>query len=374
MLPSLGISKTQAGLIYGLFFMTYTVFSPLLGLLADRVNIRTILTLFLVILGIGTLLMGYSSLMIEVVLFFMLAGVGASACWSPIVPLVQRWTSDKRRGITLAFVDMGASIGVAVSSVILPFIVVAYDWRMGWKGLGTLALFMAGINFLLVRDIPAENPGVQYSNLSRQLNKPTRAVYLRILKDMEFLLVGLSYLCIGFSVLIPLTFITTYAVQEVMLRYNVATTLVTIIAVASLVGKLVLGSFSDTVGRIKAIIICEILIAVSSFTVVCFPSFLALQLSMAIFGFGQGAIWPLYALCAPDYFSKHSAGFIVGFWTLFLGFGFILSPIIAGWMVDVTGTFKWSFLLATTAALISSGLLLFLGKMWSTPLKLDKIC
>jgi fucose permease len=33
MLPSLGISKTEAGVIYGSFFMAYTVFSPVLGLL-----------------------------------------------------------------------------------------------------------------------------------------------------------------------------------------------------------------------------------------------------------------------------------------------------------------------------------------------------
>jgi MFS family permease len=39
LLPSLGISKTEAGVIYGLFFMAYTVFSPLLGLLGDRTNI-----------------------------------------------------------------------------------------------------------------------------------------------------------------------------------------------------------------------------------------------------------------------------------------------------------------------------------------------
>jgi len=79
---------------------------------------------------------------------------------------------------------------------------------------------------------------------------------------------------------------------------------------------------------------------------------------MAIFGFGSGAVWPLYALCAPDYFSKSRAGFIVGLWTLFLGIGFILSPIIAGWVADFSGTFMWSFVLAIITAMISIFLLL----------------
>ena len=365
MLPSLAISKTEAGMIYASFFMTYTVFSPVLGLLADRVNIRLLLTLFLGILGIGTLLMGYSSSLMEAIFFFGLAGIGGSACWSPIVPLVQRWTSDHRRGMTLAFVDAGSSLGIAVSSFIMPIIVAAYNWRMGWKGLGIVAILLTGMTFLLVRDYPAENPGLQNPKLSRESNKPGGTTYLRILRDTKFLLIGLSYLFIGFSVLIPITFITTYAVQELMLHYDVAARLVTIIAVTSIVGKLVMGSLSDVLGRIKTLIICEILVAIGSFSVVYLPRFFAIYLSMAIFGFGYGPLWALYGVCATDYFSKGSAGFIVGFWTLFLGIGFILSPIIAGWIADVTGMFMWSFILAMSTAVVSMFLLFLVGKKFS---------
>jgi MFS family permease len=366
MLPSLRISKKEAGLIYGSFFMAYTVFSPILGLLADRINIRILLTLFSGILGMGTLLMGYSSSLMEAMFFFLLAGIGSSACWSPVVPLVQRWTSDKRRGITLALVDAGSSIGIAASSIMMPLIVGAFNWRMGWKSLGVMALFMAGINFLLVRDYPIENPNLQYSKFGQHLNKPTGNIYMGILRDNKFLLMGISYLFIGFSTLIPLTFITTYAVQELMLPYDAATRLVTVFAVASIFGKIVLGTLSDALGRIKTIILCEILVALGSFGVVCLPRFWALHLSMVVFGFGFGAIWPLYALCAPDYFSKSYAGFIVGFWTLFLGIGFVISPIIAGWIADVTGVFRWSFILAIATAIISMLLLSLAGKKVSS--------
>ncbi len=362
MLPSLRMSKTEAGLIYGSFFIAYTVFSPVLGLLADRINTRSLLTLFSVILGIGTLLMGYSSSLLEATFFFMVAGIGSSACWSPVVPLVQRWASDQRRGMTLAFVDVGASVGVALTSLVIPFIVVAYNWRMGWKALGILALIVAGINYLLVRDSPGEQTKFHEGELRGPQNEAFSRIYGRILRDGKFLLIGTSYLLIGFSTLIPLTFVSTYAVQELMFRYDVATRMITTIAVASMVGKLVLGHLSDSLGRIRAIIICQVLIAMGTLGIVYFPKFLAINLSMAIFGFGHGAIWPLYALCAPDFFSKSQAGFIVGLWTLFLGIGLILSPIIAGWVADVTGTFMWSFALAIATAMISSFLLLLGGK------------
>ncbi|NWG02639.1 MAG: MFS transporter [Syntrophaceae bacterium] len=367
MLPSLKISKKEAGLIYGSFFMAYTIFSPLLGLLADRVNLRALLTLFLGILGIGTLLMGYSSTLLEAMVFFLLAGIGSSACWSPVVPLVQRWTSDQRRGMILALVDAGSSVGIAISSVMMPIIVGAFDWRMGWKSLGVMAFFLAGINFLLVRDSPVENPSLPHSKFNQPLNQPAGTLYLNILKDKKFLLIGVSYLLIGFSTLIPLTFIATYAVQELMFRYDAAARLVTVFAITSIFGKIALGILSDRLGRIQTIVLCEALVVLGCFGMFALPGFWALYLSMVVFGFGFGAIWPLFALCAPDYFSQRNAGFIVGFWTLFLGVGLVISPIIAGWIADGTGRFMWSFMLAMVTAMISIFLLLLVRRKISLP-------
>lgn len=357
MLTSLRISKTQAGLIYSSFFIAYTLFSPVLGLLADRINVRVLLTLFSAVLGIGTFLMGYSLLFSEACFFFALAGIGASASWSPVVALVQRWSSDKHRGTTLAFVDVGGSLGVAISGMIMPLIVMTYNWRMGWKGLGTLAFLMAGINFFLVRDYPVGKSNLENPKFSGRSDKPVSTMYVKILRDITFWLIGVSYLLIAFSVLIPFTFISTYAVQELMFPYDVATRLITVMAVSSIVGKLLLSSFSDALGRIKTIITCEMLIIIANLGIVFFHGSLAMHLCIAIFGFGQGAIWPLYAVCASDYFSRSSTGFIIGFWTLFFGVGSILSPIIAGWVADTTSKFMWSFMLATATATMSIFLL-----------------
>jgi MFS family permease len=365
MISALKISNAEAGLIYSFFFLAYTVSSPLLGLLADKINIRVVLTLFLVILGIGTLLMGYSSSKIEAILFFLIAGIGASACWSPIVQLVQQWSNEKRKGIILAFVDVGASLGTALSSVVIPLIVVAYDWRMGWKSLGIIAFFISLLNFFLVRAYPLETQ--QNLKVYQHMINHTGNTSISILKDNKFLLLGLSYLLTGFSTIIPYTFITAYGIQELGLQYKTAATLVTTIAVTSLVGKLMLGYLSDIVGRIKCVIICEIMIAIGSLGIIFSPSFMPLLLSMAIFGAGQGAIWPLYALCAPDYFSKSSTGLIVGLWTLFIGIGFMISPIIAGWMADVTGRFIWSFVLGLIAAIMSLALLLLVERKFLLP-------
>ena len=153
MLPSLAISKTEAGVIFASYFIAYTVASPVLGLLADRYDMRVLLTSFLAILGIGTLLMSYSSSPVNASLFFALAGIGAAVCWAPVMALVQRWSSDKRRGMTLAVIDVGSALGIIACSAAMPLIVVAHGWRTGWMGLGVLAFLIAGMNFFLVRNL-----------------------------------------------------------------------------------------------------------------------------------------------------------------------------------------------------------------------------
>jgi MFS family permease len=66
----------------------------------------------------------------------------------------------------------------------------------------------------------------------------------------------------------------------------------------------------------------------------------------------------MYAAAASDYFSRESSGTIVGLWTVFLGIGSVISPIISGWLADTTGTIAWSFGLGAAVAAVTLVLLI----------------
>jgi len=357
MLPSLAITKTEAGVIYASYFIVYTVLSPVLGLLGDRFDLRVILTLFSALLGAGTFLMAYSSSVVEASLFFTIAGIGTSACWAPVVALAQRWVSDKRRGTTLAFIDAGSSLGIIWSGTAVPLIVMAYGWRAGWMSLGTLGFLLIVINYIIIRNPPAEQSSLRSTGLGRPTDKPLGVIYMRLLRDTKFWLIGLAYGLTGFSIIIPFTFLSTYAVQELFFPYEAATRLVTVIGVSALVGKLALGPVSDKIGRIRIMMLCAILIAGGSLAMMYARGFITLAIFTAIFGVGYGTVWSMYAAAASDYFSKELAGSIIGLWVVYLGIGSILSPIIAGWIADTTGTLAWSFILTMAGAVVSFFLL-----------------
>jgi MFS family permease len=177
-----------------------------------------------------------------------------------------------------------------------------------------------------------------------------------------FWLIGLSYLAIAFSILIPFTFLSIYAAEGLAMPYEAATRLIAVIAIAGVLGKLVLGHLSDTLGRIRVMMLCGALVAAGCLGMAYFQGYITLVSCTFIFGIGYGAIWPVYAASAVDHFSKESAGSVVGLWTIYLGVGSMLSPVVTGWTIDATGGYVWAFILAMISAAISLLLLLPISK------------
>ena len=358
MLSSLSISKTEAGVIYSSYFLTATLLSPALGLLVDRWDARAILTIFVALLGVGACLVSLSTTVLQASLFFAIVGIGHSACWAPVVTVVLRWVSEKRRGIALSFVDLGSTVSIAFWSIVIPLMIVPYGWRRVWVCLGVLGLLVGVMNFFFVRSHPSSEPGNPASRAAPKVQLSIKATYMAILRDKRFHLIGFSYLLMSFSILIPFVFLTAYGTQELKISYSSAAGLLAVTGVVGGVGKLVLGPISDFVGRVKVMMLCGLLIAVGGLGFAYARNFVVLIFFTAVFGIGYGTIWPVFAASARDLFSKEYAGSIVGLWTVYHGLGSIAAPVFAGWTIDATGTYFWAFILTVTSAILSSLLLL----------------
>jgi sugar phosphate permease len=351
MLASLQITKTEAGIISSAYFCTYTIFSPVLGVLSDCFSARLLLTVFPALLATGALLLAYVSTVNDAALVFALVGVGHAACWTPVVALVQQWVEDRYRGMALAVATMGSGVGIAAWSIWLPVVVENSSYRMGWVQMGLFGFLVTGLNFLLIRNPNREAsmpPGV--STPRPHASMPT---YLQLLANPNIWLVGLAYACIGFSVLVPFTFLGAYATEELHLTFGVATRFFTVIAIAGLLGKLVLGMLSDRFGRIPVMMLCGLFLGTGCLGLIQFDTMACKYFCITLIGVGFGAVWPLYAAAAVDFFPKSLAGSVIGLWTVFMGLGSALSPIICGWTIDRQGSFSLAFFLAFAVAILS---------------------
>ena len=366
MLPSLGISKAEAGVIYASFFIAYTICSPLLGLLGDRLDIRWLLTIFSAILGAGTFLMAYADSVFLASLFFVIVGIGSAATWVPVMALAQKWAADRHRGKTLALIDIGSAFSLITVSTILPRIAGAQNWQTAWMVLGAMGFLMAVLNYFMVRNPRQESSRLSSHPAAKIANVSVRTIYAGLVRDVRLWLIGLAYLFTGFAVMVPLTFLVTYASEELSFTYGGATNLVIVIGAGAIAGKIILGYLSDRIQRKNILIICGLLVAAGCGGMAWLTGN-ALIFFAAVFGFGYGAVWAMYAACSSDYFPGEYSGIIVGLWTLFLGAGLTLSPMLAGWLADLTGSLKSSFIMAGAVGLLSILFLIPLGKRVAIP-------
>ena len=359
MLPDLGISKTQAGTIFAIYFAVYTICTPILGSLSDFYNYRVILTIFTVVLAGGALMMSLATNFIMACIMFSVAGLGHAACWAPVTALVSKWVPDNRRGMALSFVTMGVGLGIPLWGFMLPQIVAAWSWHAGWAAMGLFGLGVAVLNVCLVRNpIDVAPPATSApSQLLRILG-----TYKDLLGSKTFQLIGIAYLLVGFNVLVPFTFLPVYTREVLDFAYATSTRFPAFIALFGIVGQLTLGTLSDGIGRAKVLMICGSIMGVACLGMTYFDSAWWLFAATAFYGLGYGAVWPVYAAAAADYFPKGLAGSVVGLWTVYLGVGSIISPVVCGWTIDITGSYRWTFYLGLFSGILSVLLLAFVPK------------
>ena len=359
MIKDLRMMKAQAGMIKSAFSITYLLFAPLMGWLTDRIGGRKVISFSCLFLGGGTLLMGEAKSFAASAFSYGLVGIGAAAMWVPTVTLIQSWFGVKKRGLALGILSTSYGIGFGSMGLILPVIVSNYDWRAGWTilGIGGVSLFI--LNGALLRDRPNRMGllpwGESDVKVTESVLPSKRMGYLDILKEQRFWIISISYLAISYGTYAMLDFIVTYGTMELQIPYRVASLFITVIAFSGVVGGILIMALSDYVGKKKSLAMIQALVSVSILLIIFGGRSIWLQMvGMGCFGFLYGAIFPMYAACARDYFPKEVAGTVLGLMTIFYGVGSMVSPVLSGYLADVAGTFRWSFGLAALVSLMSA--------------------
>jgi sugar phosphate permease len=367
MIEDLHINMTQAGVIRAGFFLTYILFSPLMGWLMDRIGGRFVISFFCLFLGMGTVLMGRASDLTTAVLFHGLVGIGAASIWTPVSALIQKWFGGNKRGLALGILSPSYALGFGLMGILLPPIVNNYSWRMGWYLLGASGLVLIAVNFLLLRDDPEKLGLLPWGETAQSAPSPSLLQssfsYREIAKEPVFWWIGASYSFISVAVYIVSDFIVTYGVVELKIPYPVASTFISILALTSIVGGFAFMTLSDYIGRAKSLVMVHSLLALSILLIILTKDNISwLRIGVGWFGFMYGPIFPMYAACARDYFPKEVAGRVIGLLTLLYGIGAMAGPILGGRMTDLMGSFRWSFAVGALAALLASLIIGFVRK------------
>jgi len=332
------------------------------GALADRYGPRVLLAATMALAGTGfALVAAVSALWQLYVLVGLVAGVGTSSFYVLGTATVTHWFDD-RRGLALALVLIGFNLGYITGGPAAAWLITRLGWRVAYYVLGSGCGVVTTVAALgvrlprhaeraaLLRRPPAGAPGADRDR--------ARGITLReSLTDPRQWALNLSWLLIG-GIAIMLSVHAVPFARDQGVSLTGASLSLTAYGIGSAIGRLLGGTLSDRLGARRTIAAAFVLQIVSLVTLLLVPSRAALLLSLIAFGAGFAASDTVIAQVVPQVFGMRALGAIMGILTLGWRCGAAIGPALAGFLYDLTGSYRIPFGLAPLGVLLSWALFL----------------
>ena len=351
LLEEFGWPRGATAAAFSISSIVQGAFSPMVGILVDRVGPRRVMLGGACLLGGACVLASrIDSLWSLYLVTGVLAAAGVCAVsWIPSGALIARWFTERRGSMMgLAFSGMGA--GVLVIGPLAQWLIIGYGWRAAYLvlGLGTLIVLVPLVS-LGVREAPmVAAPG--RGDVSGPTPRPTDAgrEVGDALRTRVFWALFFAYLCTPLAVFSVVTHQVAFAVDHGFPRLFVAG-IFGLTGLLSTVGRIVFGVAADRIGRTTSATISYGCTAVGTLCLLgleVWPHAGALYAYALFFGLGFGARGPIITAMASQLFPGRRFGVIYGMLSVGNGIGGGIAPWFGGVVHDLTGSYRIAFLIA----------------------------
>ncbi|KAB0551195.1 MFS transporter [Pseudomonas argentinensis] len=397
MQKDLGIDAVTLGYIFSAFGWAYVIGQIPGGWLLDRFGSKRVYAAGIFIWSLFTLLQGFVGMMpvawAVVTLFVLRFMVGFAE--APSFPgnarIVAAWFPTAERGTASAIFNSAQYFATALFAPLMGWIVYSFGWEHVFVVMGVLGIVFAGIWMKTIYN-PKEHPRVSAAEIEHianngglvdmdQANKgkggPKWNYIAQLLTNRMMVGVYLGQYCINAITYFFLTWFPVYLVQERGMTILKAGFIASLPAIMGFVGGVLGGVISDwllrrghslTLAR-KLPIVCGLMLSTSM--VLC--NYVSAEwmvvgfMTLAFFGKGLGALgWAVVSDTSP----KQIAGLSGGLFNTFGNIASITTPIVIGYIISATGSFKWALVYVGANALVAVFSYLFIvGRIQRVVLK-----
>jgi len=346
-----GWSRTTISTAASLAFLVMGVLAIFMGHLGDRLGPRPVLAVTGLAYGIGFALISQVSEPWHLFLIFSIfIGLGMSTHDVVTLSTVAR-CFDKRRGIMTGVVKSGTAVGQMLLPVAAAFLIASIGWRSA-----ALVLGIGGACILLLGALLMNAPAPSVSQASDAV-APSRSLRSAFTSRVFWTLCAIQFLFFPTLSTVPLH-LPVFG-MDIGMSTAGAASLLSVIAGASIAGRLAIGAFADRLGGKRSFILCLLPLIASLLAFSVIDSRWSLFAAALGYGFSHGGLFTIVAPTVAEYFGTRAVGAIFGGIVFFGTVGGAIGPILAGWMFDVTGSYSGAFL--TLAAMAALGLVLVLS-------------
>ncbi|MEP5154616.1 MFS transporter [Planktotalea sp.] len=348
-----GWTRAEIGFSATLTTITLVLSAPFAGQLIDRFGLRTVSTLSLIFFAAGLLLVGRMNGNLWVFYGLTVAYTLVAVASTPLAftRAVNAWF-HKNRGMALGISLTSTGVAAALLPLVLTPYVEQHGWRAGFALLSVIILVAVPIIWLWIPDGGPESTGTTPVTQQRIPEDSVRD----IVSGIVFWRLAVIFFLIALAVcgLIP-SFVPL--LRDAGLSAETASAYLAAIGVSVIAGRLVTGFLVD---RIFAPYVTAAVFAFVSIGLMVFGFGgvgFALVGAVAL-GFAIGAEVDLIGYYTARYFGMGRYGVLFGILYSSFSVGCALSPVIAGYIWDQTGSYDLA--LKGAAVLVGGAVLLTL--------------
>jgi MFS family permease len=349
-------SRAEASVAYSTSQLVAGASSPLVGALVDRLGPRRLVLLGGSLLTLGLFGSAYASALWQVVaLYGVVMTIGANCLGLVVfVPLLSRWYVH-RRGMAISVVQSANGFSRAVSAPVVQLMIMAIGWRRTYLAQAAMmALLVVPLAGFFRGTDPVGAPVKTVSALhDPALERDHDWTVKDAVRTRHFWLLFAVYLCTGLGSFLVSLHQLAFAV-DVGFDKLYAATVLGVGSFLAIAGTIFTGTISDYIGRERSAILAY---GISIVGVIC-ALFITgpqqrwlLWLHACFFGLTWGARGPAITAKTADLFPGRHLGAILGVITIGSGIGSAVGSWAAGWIFDISGSYRLAFLLAIASYL-----------------------
>ncbi|VVP85166.1 putative glucarate transporter [Pseudomonas fluorescens] len=377
----LGIDAVTLGYIFSAFGWAYVLGQIPGGWLLDRFGSKKVYALSIFTWSLFTVLqgfVGYLPMANAIIALFMLrflVGFAEAPSFPGNARIVAAWFPTAERGTASAIFNSAQYFATVLFAPLMGWIVHSWGWEHVFVVMGALGVAFSLV-WLKVIYNPKEHPLISAEELDHiekngglvDMDKPREAGnsgpkwgYIKQLLTSRMMVgIYLGQYCINAITYFFLTWFPVYLVQERGMSILKAGFIASLPAICGFIGGVLGGVLSDhllrrghslTFAR-KAPIVVGLLL--STTMVIC--NYVDAEwmvvgiMALAFFGKGLGALgWAVVSDTSP----KQIAGLSGGMFNTFGNIASITTPIIIGYIISATGSFKWALVYVGANALVA---------------------
>jgi MFS family permease len=350
MAAEFGTGSGATSLVFSITACCWFLLGSVSGRAVDRFGPRPVLLVGAVALAGGLLVTSVAQqLWVGFVGYGLGVGVAVACGYVPMVAVVGGWF-DRYRALAVGVAVAGIGVGTLAGAPLAATLIAEYGWRQAHMLLG-----IGGSLLLVVGAMVARRPPEPTGDEPRALRD--------VVRSGEFRAMYVATLLASVALFVPFVFLPTAAVAEGVSPVAAAT-LIGVIGVASVVGRLAIGALADRVGRVRMFQACFAILATSFVIWLVGASWPWLLAFAVVLGTGYGGWIALQPTVLAELFGVRGLGGLVGLVYTGGGIGALVGPPLAGLLVDATGGYRWAI---ATAGLFGLGAFLALLPLPSEP-------